>query len=120
MDRRRPAAVIGALCVSVAVVGGPVASAQPVDPAPRVVITDLPVLSELPPLPADGNSDPSGEGTQESEDSGLEMSGVQTVALVLAASVLVAGGLGLALVTRRGRGAEPDDHGGRPQPTAPT
>ena len=32
------------------------------------------------------------------------MSGVQTVALVLAASVLVAGGTGLALVTRRGRG----------------
>lgn len=116
MDRRRPAAVIGALCVSVAVLGGPVASAQPIETGPRIVITDLPALSELPPLPADGGSETSDE---ESDDSEREMSGVQIAALVLAAVVLVAGGLGLALVTRRGRGEEPDEQGGRPQPSAP-
>lgn len=122
MDRR-PAAVIGALCVSVAVVGAPVASAAP-GTAPRVEVGDLPVLSELPPLPADAGSDGSGESdasdeeTGTSDESDLEMSGVQTAALVLAMSVLVAGGLGLALVTRRGLGAEPNDQEGRPGPSA--
>ncbi|WP_314037636.1 hypothetical protein [Dietzia sp. CH92] len=104
MVSRRPASVIAALSATVALLGVPAASAQPPGPAVREVETELPVLSELPPLPTRGGQtiveEPEGDAT-------FGMSGVQTVALVLAASVLVAGGTGLALVTRRARGELP-------------
>lgn len=114
MVRRRPAAVPGAvvvalfiaLCLSIAMIGGPAASAQGTGSGARVEVTDLPVLSELPPLPVEGDSPEEGDGT---ESSSLGISGVQTVALGLAAAVLVAGGMGLALVTRRGRAVLPED-----------
>ncbi|MBB1029782.1 hypothetical protein G6027_02505 [Dietzia sp. SLG310A2-38A2] len=110
MVRRRPAAVIGAvilaLFLSIGMIGGPAASAQGTGSGARVEVTDLPVLSELPPLPVEGDSPEEGDG---SDSSSLGISGVQTVALGLAAAVLVAGGMGLALVTRRGRAAVPED-----------
>lgn len=99
---RRPVTVIGTLCLSVALIGGPAASGQAVAPGAGVEVSDLPVLSELPPLPVDGDSPEAGElGDDESATFG--MSGVQTVALALAAVALVAGGMGLAWVTLRGR-----------------
>ncbi|MDX2357880.1 hypothetical protein [Dietzia sp. PP-33] len=115
MVRRRPAAVIGALCLSIVMVGGPAASAQVTGPGPgaRVEVSDLPVLSELPPLPVEGDSPQSEEGA---DSTSLGISGVQTVALALAGAALVAGALGLAVVTRRGRSvvgeerARPSDH----------
>ncbi|MFN3601616.1 MAG: hypothetical protein ACK4UY_09535 [Dietzia sp.] len=102
MVRRRPAAVIGALCLSIMMIGAPAASAQGPGPGPgaRVEVSDLPVLSELPPLPVEGDSPEAVDGA---DSNSLGISGVQTVALGLAAAVLVAGGMGLALVTRRGR-----------------
>ena len=48
MVRRRPLAVIGALCAVIALQGAPAATAQVFEPGPRVVITDLPALSQLP------------------------------------------------------------------------
>ncbi|EFV92979.1 MULTISPECIES: hypothetical protein [Dietzia] len=115
MVSRRPASVIAALSATVALVGVPAASAQPPGPAVRGVVTELPVLSELPPLPTEGGQpvvdEPEGTGV-------FGMSGVQTVALVLAASVLVAGGTGLALVTRRGRGEPLDEQPPRTDPVA--
>lgn len=112
----RPAAVIGTLCVSVALLGAPAATAQvPHDTGPRVVVTDLPVLSELPPLPTEGDT----QEVDEEEDGVLfGLSGVQTVAFVLAAGALVAGGTGLALVTRRGRGDHSDARSGHTGPVA--
>lgn len=101
MVRRRPLAVIGALCAVIALQGAPVGMAQGAGPGSRIVVTDLPQLSELPPLPVEGE-DP--EPEEQSEPSTFGMSVVQIVALVLALGVLVAGGMGLALVTRRGRG----------------
>ncbi|MCT1515026.1 hypothetical protein [Dietzia cercidiphylli] len=118
MVRRRPAAVSGAVFVglvvalvvalwlSVAMIGGPAASAQGTGSGARVEVTDLPVLSELPPLPVEGDSPDAGDGP---DSSSLGISGVQTVALGLAAAVLIAGGLGLALVTRRGRAVPPEE-----------
>ncbi|AVZ38311.1 MULTISPECIES: hypothetical protein [unclassified Dietzia] len=125
MVRRRPAAVSGAvfiplvvallvaLCLSLAMAGGPVASAQGTGSGARVEVTDLPVLSELPPLPVEGDSP---ETEDESDSSPLGISGVQTVALGLAAAVLVAGGMGLAVVTRRGRVVLPEEQA---PPTGP-
>ena len=49
MDRRRPLAVIGAFCAVVALQGAPVASAQVVGAGSRIVVSELPELSELPP-----------------------------------------------------------------------
>lgn len=109
----RPATVIGALCVSVALVGAPAATAQAEGTGPRVVVTDLPVLSELPPLPANGETD---EVEDESDPQPFGLSGVQTIAFALAAAALVAGGSGLAMVTRRGR-SEPTDE--RSEPAEP-
>ena len=109
---RRPIAVIGALCVSMAVIGAPTAASAPSGPVFRVEVNDLPALSEVPPLPpADGGVD---ETEDESDSSGGDVSGVQTAALILAVSVFVAGGLGLAMVTFRGRGAGAEDEVGRP------
>ncbi|UVE94252.1 hypothetical protein [Dietzia sp. B32] len=106
MVRRRPASMFVALCATFVLVGAPVASAQFPDPGVRAEVTDLPVLSELPPLPSKGES----PHVDEQEDTGSSgMSGVQITALALAAAVLVAGGAGLALVTRRGRGVLPDE-----------
>lgn len=101
MDRRRPLAVIGAVCAVIALQGAPQAPAQVVGSGSRIVVSDLPELSELPPLPVEGH-DP--EPAERSEPSTFGMSAVQTVALALAVGALVAGGTGLALVTRRGRG----------------
>lgn len=109
----RPATVIGALCVSVALVGAPAAIGQAEGPVPRVVVTELPALSELPPLPAEGETD---EVEDEPDPEPFGLSGVQTIAFALAAAALVAGGTGLALVTRRGR-SDPTDE--RSQPTDP-
>ena len=75
MDRRRPLAVIGALCAVIALHGAPVASAQDVGPGSRIVVSDLPELSELPPLPVEGQ-DP--EPEERSESSPFRMSVVQT------------------------------------------
>ena len=121
MVRRRPAAVIGALCVSIAVVGASAATGQSpaggmnqiVDTGSRAAVTDLPVLSELPPLPTEGESPEEPVG-----DAGPVpgMSAVQTGALALAAGVLVAGVVGLTLVTRRGRS---EGSGERPAPAGP-
>ena len=109
----RPVTVIGALCVTVAVVGAPAATVQAEEAGPRVVVTDLPVLSELPPLP-------SGDATDEVEDDAerepFALSGVQTIALTLAVAALVVGGAGLALVTRRGRSTPAD---AQSEPTDP-
>lgn len=105
MVRRRPATVIGALCLSIAMVGTPVAWGEAVDMGPRGVVTDLPQLSELPPLPAHGTSTEEGD---EAGSSPFGMSGVQSVALGLAAAALVVGAMGLAYVTYRGRGDLPD------------
>ncbi|AWH94363.1 hypothetical protein [Dietzia psychralcaliphila] len=119
MVRRRPAAVIGAvivaLCLAFMVIGGSVASAQGPGPGARVEVTDLPVLSELPPLPVEGDSPEAEDG---SDSNSLGISGVQTVALGLAAAALVAGGMGLALVTRRGRAVLAEDQA-RPSGPAP-
>lgn len=116
MDRRRPAAALGAACLAVALAGAPAADARPMGADRGFSGIEFPVLSELPPLPADGNGhDPT--GAPEPSDSAV--SGVQTVALVLAGSVLIAGGLGLALVTRRGRGDEPEEPADRPDRTEP-
>lgn len=112
MVRRRPATVIGALCLSVALIGGPAVSVQAVAPGAGVEVSDLPVLSELPPLPANGDSPPVGDVVGD-DSAAFGMSGVQTVAWALAAVALVAGGLGLAWVTLRGRGAVADE---RPRP----
>lgn len=101
MERRRPLAVIAALCAVVALHAAPVATAQVAGAGSRIVVTDLPELSELPPLPVEG-VDP--ESEEKSEPSTFGMSAVQMVALALAVGALVAGGTGLALVTRRGRG----------------
>ena len=114
MVRRRPAAVIGTLCVALAMVVAPSAPVHAVGPGPRVVVTELPGLSELPPLPGAGETT---EEDDDDEDSTLSgMSGVQTVALGLALAALVAGGAGLALVTRRGRDELPDDRSARTGP----
>lgn len=114
MVRRRPASMIAALCATIVLVGVPAASAQPPGPGARVV-TELPVLSELPPLPSEGEE----EVVDEQEDTDTTgMSGVQTIALALAGAVLVAGATGLALVTRRGRGVLPDEQPPRPGPRA--
>ena len=115
MDRRRPLAVFGALCAVIALQGAPVASAQVVGSGSRIVVTDLPELSELPPLPVEGQ-DPASE--DRSEPSTFGMSAVQMVALVLAVGALVAGGAGLALVTRRGRSDVPE-RSTRRAPTRP-
>jgi hypothetical protein len=101
MVRRRFFAVIGALCAVVALQGAPAASAQGVDTVARVAVAELPELRELPPLPAEGYAP---EVEKPPVVAPYGMSAVQTVALVLAAGALVAGGTGLALVTRRGRG----------------
>lgn len=102
MVRRRPLAVIGALSAAIALQGAPVASAQVVvGPGPQVMITELPALSELPPLPGEGEE--SEEDEAEADSDGL--TAIQMVAFVLAVGALVAGGTGLALVTLRGRGA---------------
>lgn len=114
MVRRRPASLIAALCATVLLAGAPAAPAQPPEPAGRVVVTELPVLSELPPLPAEG--DKSDVDEEDTDASG--MSGVQIIALGLAAAALVAGGTGLALVTRRGRGDLPDERSSRTGPLA--
>lgn len=115
MVSRRHASVIAALSATIALVGVPAASAQAPGPGVREVVTELPVLSELPPLPTRGGQ----TVVEEPEDDGtFGMSGVQTVALVLAASVLVAGGTGLALVTRRGRGELPGEQAPRTGPVA--
>ena len=71
MVRRRPAAVIGALCVALAMAGGPAASAEVVGPGVRPVVTDLPVLSELPPLPTAGQP-PEAEDEGDGEAVGVE------------------------------------------------
>lgn len=116
MVRRRPLAVIGALCAVIALQGAPAATAQVPEPGPRVVITDLPALSQLPPLPAGGED----AAEEKAPDEGtFGMSAVQMVALVLAVGALVAGGTGLALVTRRGRGTPPEE-APRRAPTPPT
>lgn len=109
----RPVTVIGALCVSVAVVGAPAATVHAEETGPRVVVTDLPVLSELPPLPS---GDPSDEEEDDPEREPFALSGVQTIALTLAAAALVAGGAGLALVTQRGRSIPADE---QTEPTGP-
>lgn len=122
MVRRRPASMIAALCAAVVLAGAPVASAQlpgpgaqlP-DPGGRAVVTDLPVLSELPPLPSRGESP---DVDEQEVDDASGMSGVQIIALALAASALVAGGTGLALVTRRGRGDLPGEQPARTGPLA--
>ncbi len=117
MDRRRPLAVIAALSAVVALHGAPVAA--DVVSVPRIAVTDLPVLSELPPLPAEGEVS---EPEQQSEPKDDGMSAVQIIALVLAVGVLVAGGTGLALVTRRARGEvaeEPSQPGSTPPRHAP-
>lgn len=106
MVRRRPLAVIAALGAVIALQGAPVAVAQDMGSGSRMVVTDLPELSELPPLPVEGE-DP--EPEEQSEPSTFGMSAVQTVALVLALGALVAGGTGLALVTLRGRGEPSED-----------
>ena len=121
MLRRRTATVIGALCVSIAVVGAPAASGQypsggtvqGTDTGSQEVITDLPVLSELPPLPSDGDVTevPVGDG-----EPTFGMSGVQSAALTLAAVVLVAGAIGLTLVTRRSRAMPPVERPAAPGP----
>lgn len=114
MVRRRPASTIAALCAAVVLVGAPTSSAQLPGPGTRVV-TELPVLSELPPLPSEGDE----RVVDEQEDADTTgMSGVQTIALALAAAVLVAGGTGLALVTRRTRGELPDEQPPRTGPRA--
>lgn len=113
MVRRRPTSVIAALCATVALVGAPSVAAQPPGPGVRVVVTELPVLSELPPLPTEGDA-PTEEDHEGADTSG--MSGVQSLALALAAVVLVAGGAGLAVVTRRGRGEAPEE---QPRGTGP-
>ena len=56
MVRRRFATAIGALCLTSLIVGGPVVSAQTAGPGAQSVVTDLPVLSELPPLPPEGGA----------------------------------------------------------------
>ena len=106
MVRRRSASMIAALCATVVLAGAPMASAQLLETGAGAVVTELPVLSELPPLPSEG--EPSVVDEKEDPDTS-GMSGVQTVALALAAAVLVAGETGLALVTRRGRGDLPDE-----------
>ena len=105
-----------AWCLAVALIGGPAASAQAVGPGAGVEVSDLPVLSELPPLPADGDSSEAGEAVEDDSTS-FGMSGVQTVALALAGAALIAGGLGLAWVTLRGRGKVADE---QPRPADPT
>lgn len=107
MVRRRPLAVIGALSAVIALQGAPVASAQVVvvGPGPQVMITELPALSELPPLPGEGEESEDDETKADSDG----LTAIQTAAFVLAVGALVAGGTGLALVTLRGRGALRDD-----------
>ena len=51
-------------------------------------------------------------------DDASGMSGVQIIALGLAGAALVAGGMGLALVTRRGRGDLPGEQPARTGPPA--
>lgn len=114
MVRRRPATVIGALCVALTVVVVPSAPVHAVGPGARVVVTELPGLTELPPLPTAG--EPSDNDDDEVDSTLNGMSVVQTVALALALAVLVAGGVGLAVVTRRGRGDLPDDRLARTGP----
>lgn len=114
MVRRRSLAVIGALSAVIALQTAPVATAQVVDRGPSGIVTELPQLSELPPLPSAGapvEEEPVPEDT-------LDMSAVQAVALVLAIGALVAGGTGLALVTRRGRGEPPEGPSGRAETVA--
>ena len=119
MERRRPTAVLGGLCAAFALVTVPAATAPPATaqafgPDAPLTVDRLPELRELPPLPSDGV--PADGGEEESSDDGS--SGVQTAALVLAGTVLVAGGLGLAVVTRRGRTETPADRPGHPTPEA--
>lgn len=119
MDRRRPAALLGAVGVALALVATPAAEARPFGVDSDLSGIEVPVLSELPPLPENGATvDPTGQA----EPSDSRLSGVQTAALVLAGSVLVAGGVGLALVTRRGDGTDqqdlPDEAPERPDPPA--
>lgn len=109
MYRRRPLVALTTLCVAVAMTGAPVASAQPPVAPPGAEVSDLPTLSELPPvseLPALPSDEEDEETEVEDDTSESDRSGVQTAALVLAVGALVAGGLGLALVTRRGRAEE--------------
>lgn len=123
MDRR-PAAMIAAACAAVALAGAPTAGAQPFgvgDAAPEI---EYPVLSELPPLPAEGGDESPADETDPSDST---FSGIQTAAFVLAGVVLVAGAAGLTLVTRRGRGEDPhaaderpDPHGAGPHPDGPS
>ncbi len=114
MNRRRPATVVSTLCVTAALIGAPVAAAQPAGSGARITVEELPTLRELPPLPADGVGP---ETTEEADESGGGgVSGIQTAALVLAGSVLVVGALGLAVVTGRGRGDEPEDKSDQPGP----
>ena len=54
MVRRRSLAVIGALSAVIALQTAPVATAQVVDRGPSGIVTELPQLSELPPLPSAG------------------------------------------------------------------
>lgn len=115
MARRRPLSVIAALCAVVALQAAPAAAQVGVVPGSHMVITELPELSELPPLPVeDGEPAPDEAG----EPAAPGISAVQTVALALAVGALVAGGTGLALVTRRARG-EVSDEQPRLAPTSP-
>jgi len=91
------------------------------DAAPEI---EYPVLSELPPLPAEGGDESPADETDPSDST---FSGIQTAAFVLAGVVLVAGAAGLTLVTRRGRGEDPhaaderpDPHGAGPHPDGPS
>lgn len=99
---RRPAAMIAAACTAVALVGAPAAAAQSFGVGNAAPAIDYPVLSELPPLPADGGE----SAGDEAGSSDSTFSGIQAAAFVLAGVVLVAGAAGLTLVTRRGRGED--------------
>ena len=77
MVSRRPASVIAALSATVALLGVPAASAQPPGPAVREVETELPVLSELPPLPTRGGQtiveEPEGDAVETTASAGAKV-----------------------------------------------